>query len=462
MPTPPPPPPGFTPDEIPSPEPAIEPVATPPPPAPEPEKPSEVHENDVLKRSAKFSWKNFGGDGFMVSVAVHLLLAIIGIFYVVSKYVEPPKKPDTEVFSTGAGGGQSGDKAKAFEHRLKTRNHQVKTPSRIVSKSSTASVSLPSTPSASTAAFASGLSSGGLSKGSGGGSGGGEGTGIGIGKGGGHNFVSLFGAKGLGAPGLPGTLYDLKQFADGTPTPMQKDVHAYEDFLRDFVKKWDTDKLQKYFRSDVPIVAERIFIPVINDTAAPAAFDVADKVKAGRWLVIYEGKITSPVSGKIRLWGVGDDTMVVNWNGKNVLDSGYFLTTVPAPGNGRGYTKPVLGSDDIIKKGYHFYAKVPFRSSTWLEVAKGRDYPVRIAIGEIYGGKSSYHLLWEQQAQGKNEGDGIMRMLNFSQEPPADSALSPVTHPVTKQAYASGGAEMEVQVDSPVWKAKGRAPTIRR
>ncbi len=430
-----------------------------PPPAPT----GEQYEADLLKRKKTFSWKTFGGDGFLVSVAVHVLLLILGLFWIISKYVPEEKKPDPEVFATGAGGGQKGEKAKSFEHKLKSRQvNLVKSPSRIVSKSANASVTLPSTPATNTASFASGLSAGGMSKGSGGGSGGGEGTGIGIGKGGGRNFVSLFGAKGLGSTGLPGTFYDLKQFADGKPTPMASGEGAYFEFLRTFVKSWDTRMLSRYFKSEQSLNAAHIFIRMISSSEAPAAFEVADRVKPTNWLVVYEGKVIAPFTGTLRLWGIGDQFLFVNWDRANVLDSGYFLATVPPPGNGRGYTKPVLGTEDVLNQGVHFTdnpAKVPYRASRWFEVVKGREYEIKIAIGDT-GGVTSAHLLWEKQVPTtRGKGDGVMRVFRMSPDSLPEAIRTPVTH--RGKSYKNGGADIDVEFDSPIWYVKQTRRVIR-
>lgn len=130
----------------------------------------------------------------------------------------------------GVGGGASGEKAKMFEHKLRSkapapanaalaaaseadgagddrRSAEAYMPAspavgmsrdRIVSKSESADMALPAAPATAPAAFASGLSAGGLAKSAGGGTGGGEGTGVGIGKGGGKSYVSTFGARSTG------------------------------------------------------------------------------------------------------------------------------------------------------------------------------------------------------------------------------------------------------------------------
>src|ERR1043165_8190033 len=109
---PPPPPPGFS--HVPPPPggdvpPPMETLADIPPPAPE----AEQHEVDVLRRRKHFSWKKFGGEGFLVSVAFHILLLIAGLFWIVNKWREQQKKVD-ETFATGSGGGAKGDQAKAL------------------------------------------------------------------------------------------------------------------------------------------------------------------------------------------------------------------------------------------------------------------------------------------------------------------------------------------------------------
>lgn len=208
-------------------------MSTPPPPSGEPPSDSEspflppppgaeVHVNDVLERRKKFSWRSFGGDGFMISIALHVVLAVLAIFWIVTRYQGAKKPPEAEVFATGAGGGNNGDRAKEFQQKLQTRQiKQVKTPSRIVSKNAS-SIALPDTPNVSTAAFASGLTSGGMSSGSGGGSGGGRGTGVGIGVGDGKNFVGRF----LGGTRIAAKRVAVYMDASGSMTPFLARVEA--------------------------------------------------------------------------------------------------------------------------------------------------------------------------------------------------------------------------------------------
>jgi len=143
-------------------------------------------------------WSRFGGEGFIVSVGVHVVLVLIAAFLIISVTKESSKK-DPNSFATGAGGGSAGDKAKNYETKIKPKNVKAlaKNAARITSKSTTATISLPDLPTSSSASMISGMMSGGSSKGFGGGSGGGIGSGMGVGVGNGRNFVGrpVMGAK---------------------------------------------------------------------------------------------------------------------------------------------------------------------------------------------------------------------------------------------------------------------------
>ncbi len=155
---------------------------------------AEVNPNEPLQRRKLPFWKRFGGEGFTISLAIHGVLVILALFWVVSTMTESAKtKKDPTTFATGAGGGSNGDKAKNYEHKIKPKNAKAlaKNAARITSKSTTATIALPDMPVSTSSSMLNALTSGGASKGFGGGSGGGIGSGIGAGVGGGKNFVGL-------------------------------------------------------------------------------------------------------------------------------------------------------------------------------------------------------------------------------------------------------------------------------
>jgi hypothetical protein len=429
---PPPPPPGLseTPpppgDEIPPPS-ALDPANIPPP-APE----SEQHEVDVLKRRKHFSWKKFGGEGFLISVAFHVLLLIAGLFWIVTKWREPAKKVD-ETFASGAGGGANGDKAKAFEHKMQRRQPMiVKSPSRIVSKSANASVSLPSTPTTSTASFASGLSGGGMSKGSGGGSGGGEGPGIGIGKGGGKNFVSAFGRSGMNNNLLTGSIYDFYQTKDGRKSkypqrgtgPAVNNLDWLTPLVTTYIENgWNDDRLAPYFKGPAVLGVPQILIPVCPDTAAPDAFEATGKMTGGAWIVVYRGKVTAPETAEIRFVGNADNYLAVAMNGKNILN--YHC--------GRKFSEEV-----------NIGVRRPLARGEWFKVQKGSTYDMAILIGDA-GGVFSASLCYEKKDQPK-------KLILFRTE------ISDFSDFLQK---GRGEIPQNIDPDSPAWPCKAVTRSIR-
>lgn len=212
----------------------------------------------------------------------------------------------------------------------------AKNAARITSRSSTATISLPDLPTSSVASLNTGMMGGGSSKGFGGGSGGGIGSGIGGGRGNGKNFVSVFGSK-MAVNGLPGTFYDFKQNKAGKPTPMMGGapekfgdpsnaaaIGLYVKEVNEFFDKgFAPSSLNDVFRAPDTLLASQIFIPPCPATEAPKAYGVGELCKPSRWIAHYKGAVKPPQNGKFRFVGSGDDFLVIRWDRKVVLDSGY-------------------------------------------------------------------------------------------------------------------------------------------
>ena len=181
-PTPPPPPP----------PPAETVAAAAPEPAPEP-KPKRKTRKSLFSRR----FFQLGGQGLVVSLAIHGVLLFLATAWVVSITTSQKKEPST--FATGAGGGRGGERAIAQKAKAKPNSPKSLTKSltKITSKSANAQIALPEMPDVSRAALGAMASS---SKGFGGGAGGGVGGATGLGKGG-KNFTgrSVMGMKISGA-----------------------------------------------------------------------------------------------------------------------------------------------------------------------------------------------------------------------------------------------------------------------
>jgi hypothetical protein len=410
---PPPPPPPFVPgaQDAPSPAPLDGAWMAPPPPGFFPQAPlaPETPEAGLPPgpepvSPAKRFWRKFGGDGFLVSLGVHILLVIIIATWVTSHYIINSSKP--EDFVTGSGGGKSGNKVTMSEHRIKPKNSRtnVKTPTRLVSKSPSASVSIPALPNLNMPALQSGSLGGALSKGLGGGEGGGIGSGHGLGRGGGKNFVSSpFGMNFRQNNTMEGTLYDLKRSRSGGKLYAPGDANlriaemrkAYAAFIKGGMRKDFFDS--RYTASKEKLYTTNIFIPTVAAEAATQAFNCEKEITAPGWLGYYEGWISPPETGQYRFAGMGDDAMLVAVGHDVKLwapwTQGGMQTWVKKKANWEpkvAYTPN--GSLPGLGAGGRYYG-------SWFSMSKGQRYFIQIVIAECYGGLFSSELMIQQKSK---------------------------------------------------------------
>jgi hypothetical protein len=265
-----------------------------------------------------------------------------------------------------------------------------------------------------------GLMGGGSSKGFGGGSGGGIGSGMGVGRGNGKNFVSLFGAK-MGAAGMVGTFYDLKQTSNKAPTECapQSGIGAYREAVKEFFQSgWSPGKFQKYYRAPEALIAGQVFIPSRGADAAPKAYGVEKEVKPSRWVVHYKATVEVPQSLPFRFVGSGDDWMVVRWDRKIALDDGYENMVVGRDGNYKDFKQVVTKEFAIDRKPGHLNR---LKAGPWINSPKGTKIPIEIAIGETPGGVFDVYLAIEvarsgSRVNGNFEGEGTLKLFRTNAE----------------------------------------------
>ncbi len=389
---------------------------------PSPELVTEASEDVSLgqKRAKRSWWNRFGGEGFFVSVGIHILLVLLAAFLIISVTKESAKK-DPNSFSTGAGGGAAGEKAKQFKTRLQPKNPKTtaKTPARITTKSATATIALPDVPSVSMSALNTGLMGGGSSKGFGGGSGGGIGSGIGIGAGNGKNFVSLFGGRGMGN-GLMGEFWDIKRAKDKKPLiTLRPGVSNYgytDDEISDYFRairkivsaRGDaTAALEKYFHADAVLSANGIFQPTMAASEAPKAFGVEKEVAPVLWLGIYRSRIRAPFADQFRFVGGCDNVLLVIANGKIVLDGSlkhtpgdsvrnYYAadwktTTAPIPGLN---ARPATNNFGMVY-------------GDWVRMDQTTDTEITIVLGESGGDYGAFLTIDYKSAPWHKKGGSL-------------------------------------------------------
>ena len=381
---------------------------------------------EPLARPRRTLWQRLGGEGLALSVLVHIVLVLIAIVWVVSTVTDGAGKKDPNAFATGAGGGAGGPKAKEFKTKLQPKNIKslAKTNTRITSKNANASLAVASLPSMSNPLLSAGAIGGGASKGFGGGSGGGIGGGKGVGAGGVRNFVSLFGMKGssLGASGLIGTLYDLKQTADRKPTsaaPANTGIAPYRTSVREFLESgWSAGRLQRFFKSPDKLVSGQLFITGRSADDAPKAFEVEKLMKPSRWVVHYRCYVEMPSSMPFRFVGSGDDFLIVRWNRKIALDDGYE-TYLAGGGNYKDFGVKVTQEFKVDRRpgGLH-----RLKAGPWIQVTKGTKVPVEVLIGETPGGVFDCYLAIEvakssTKVNGQYEGEGKLKLFRCNSDP---------------------------------------------
>ena len=378
-----------------------------------------IEENgeDPLARREKFSWKSFGGDGFVVSVIIHAVLILFAFFYVMAT-VKPASEPET-LFLSGAGGGGNGENpSKTRPMRPKPRD--MATQNKITSKNTSSTLTLPEMPKMGASSLG-GMKAGGPSSGFGDdGSGGGIGPGKGVGIGNASNFVSTFGTRFSTQPSLDGTLFDLKRSRDGKVTycttapgdaaKRKSELHKAIGMLDD---SFDVRKLeQRYFEAGTKLKSNQLYIykdfktkNAIRAEAATAAF-ADDEGKppfdAPGWLVVYTGEITPPETGEYRFVGMGDDVLIVGLNKKTV-----FYAYWPGEGHGNAVREPAGANwepknhtkTDGKGSGSGGTVQNHLFKGSWMKLSKGKKYKICVAFGEGAGGYAGAILGIEKKGE---------------------------------------------------------------
>ncbi|MDD5200855.1 MAG: hypothetical protein PHC88_13745 [Terrimicrobiaceae bacterium] len=165
----------------------------------------------------------------------------------------------------------------------------------------------------------------------------------------------FFGGAGKAGSGLlEGSFYDLKQTRAGSNTGMT--TEEYKKVLRQVVEKGDPI-LKRYYVAPGKLYLTKIEIPTMNAEAAPAAFNVQNKVQPKMWLAVYKARVIAPASGKFQFKGGADDIILVWFNNQFVFD-GSIIEVSPL------FRKPGVEFTTI----------------------RGKTYDMTVMVGECPGG----------------------------------------------------------------------------
>ena len=366
---------------------------------------------------------------FVFSVILHILFGIGAAYFIVQRIQAK------RVITFQGGPPSPNPSTRALEHKMNmTRVKQTMSApaqAKHITTTGLSKVSLPDMPSmpdateivpnkmAGMGGAGVGFGPGGMSAGTDTGSGGGT--------------VPLFGFNQPGGGSLTGTFYDLKQEKGGTPTKMAGDSvpggsedeanKLYADEVTKFCASgWNDNTFAKYFKGPRPLYATQIFIPRITSEEGPKEFRLEDRVKPKRWVVHYTGKVIPPESGRYRFVGFGDDVLVVKFNGRVVLDSGFLTPEGTQP------------------KSYYMYDGLSPSKDTgeyagcgvgeYFEVTAGSTYNIDILIGEWPGGYGkAWVLLQKEGAEYEKDSKGNPKLPIFKlakSGPPKKGGEAPV------------------------------------
>ncbi len=364
--------------------------------------------------------KRAGAGSMLISIIVHVIVIIGATVWVVSS-VQPQRKA---LFKGGDNGGSP------VQHPVKMSNTQPKLDTlnkRLSVDSPSATVALPDLPSNQD----SGVGSPTLNTNAGnpGASGGLKGP-----------LMPLFGFKEAQPGGtLIGTFYDFKQLRSLKPNPDFKgnvdakldqgaSVLAYEQVIK-FVKSgWGTGNLAKYYKAPTPLYATQIFIPMMQASEAPKAYGVEKEVKSKAWMAFYRGKVSPPKDGAYRLVGAADDILIVQIDGRLVLDGSLSIKTgFETDQSGLKSYPTAVGSIKKLVIGKR------------MELKAGQFYDIKIAISEAPGGIFGAYLFFEQE--------GVTYAKNAQGTP-----VLPIFRVAPSQNEAVTNAP-KFMADGPIWRA---------
>ena len=195
----------------------------------------------------------------------------------------------------------------------------------------------------------------------------------------------------------------------------------------------DTALANRYFKGPTPLYATQIFIPRMQASEGPKAFNLEAQVQPKLWIVHYKGTVIAPESGTFHFVGVCDDVLVVRFNGRNVLDCGSIFPTGREPNlyysfDGlKAMTKP------------HSWFKGCGEGDA-VNVEEGHAYPIDIVIGEWPGGEFKAFLQMRKEgAEYKKDSHGNPILPLFRVAAAPVSAL-----PDTAPVFAP---------DGPIWRS---------
>ena len=344
---------------------------------------------------------------FLIAIAVHFLLLLIGGSVVIFKGGNP-----LAIFTSQDVGGDGGAEAEAppspEEPTPEPESEPMATetevaPTEVEESSDILALSTPSTvpsfapPAPAKVSAPSGATSGGVKMGA---------APRPVGRAGGKRTgkSTLFGFSEKMGGELEGTMYDLKLKADGKK-PSGIDEKSFPEAVKKIVRnRFRPNSLADFYRVDKKFFATMFYIPLQEAGEAPKTFGVQGKVKPNNFIIHYTGSFAAPEDGTYRFVGLGDESIIVMVDGSVKLEGNWVPFLSYAERNDRP-GESVLEFFPTIKANE---AWARLREGEWISLKAGQPRKLDILLVEqgdpsaAGGGNFAFVLLVEKQG-GKYE-----------------------------------------------------------
>ena len=210
---------------------------------------------------------------------------------------------------------------------------------------------------------------------------------------------TLFGFSEKMGGELEGTMYDLKLKADGkTSTGLNE--KTFPEAVKKIVRnKFRPASLAEFYRVDKKFFSTMFYIPLREAGEAPKTFGVQGKVKPNNFVIHYEGSFAAPEDGTYRFVGLGDESIIVMVDGSVKLEGNWVPFLSYAERNDR-QGDSVLEFFPTIKQN-EGWARL--REGEWINLKAGQPRKLDVLLVEQGdpsapgGGNFAFVLLIEKQ-----------------------------------------------------------------
>jgi hypothetical protein len=198
--------------------------------------------------------------------------------------------------------------------------------------------------------------------------------------------MSMFGGTRSLAIGndFEGTFYSFELDRRGRFAPIS--VPGANAIVKKFIDSgWNTRVFAPYYRSPQKLYTTCLMVPPVVSEIGPEQFGVnlGEGVSPAFWMIHYKGKIARPEGGRFRLWGGGDNYLIVRVNKKIVLQADYRQLKHGAVAFGNQLAN--WASTDE-RTGEYRFGMGWVTIGDWFELEPGEPVEMEVLFGDWWGG----------------------------------------------------------------------------